>query len=222
MAEQAWLIRPKPHDHVRIKEFLSENIIAVGWPNIGDLSGLREHNLRELIANKYGENPSALATLKVMVYRMKIGDFVLVPYKGSNYFGKITSDYFYNASKDNDQEGYPHQRNVKWFNIILERSELPDNLKKSTRVVRTSAELTAYVDEIAEIVRKSDETLDNEDNGAQFSDDSEINACTKNSGNVEETLLEKAKFVLEEELANDDPLIRIRAAEVILNAKKFE
>jgi len=30
--KNTWIVRPKPHGILRMKEFLSQNIVAVGWP----------------------------------------------------------------------------------------------------------------------------------------------------------------------------------------------
>ena len=39
MANKAWLVRPYPSNINRINEFQTENIVAIGWPGIGDLTG---------------------------------------------------------------------------------------------------------------------------------------------------------------------------------------
>lgn len=221
MSQKAWLIRPKPHDQVRIHEFLEEGFIAVGWPNIGDLTGLREPELRERIQQVYGETNSGLATLKIMVYRMKQGDYVVVPYEGAIYFGKIMSDYMYDATKDNSDLGYPHQRKVEWYDVVLERHELPEGLQKSTRVVRTAAELTPHVNTIARLVGDAEA----EEVESYFTlqepvySMSEPDMFVKEDAEWEDDLVSRAKEVLEEELENPDPMVRLRAAEIIMGTR---
>ena len=46
---------------------------------------------------------------------MQVGDFVLVPDGDDIYFCKVTSDYFIDQLLDNNTDGYPHQRKVKWL-----------------------------------------------------------------------------------------------------------
>ncbi|MBM7692015.1 putative Mrr-cat superfamily restriction endonuclease [Peribacillus deserti] len=224
MNTQAWLIRPKPHDRERMNEFLEEEIVAVGWPHIGDLTGLREHHLRELIQSAYKESNSALATLKMIVYRMKPGDYVLVPYKGTIYFGKITSDYKYAEEKDNDEWGYPHQRMVRWYNLVLERDELPENLKKSTRVVRTAADLTSHVHTIEELLNEEtilpEMSFHAEEPMMYMSAPAQYREEHDEHEEDEMEFIQRAKKVLEMELDNPDPMVRLRAAEIVLNLKK--
>ena len=33
----AWIIRPKPHGHNRLQDFLEKNIVGISWPGIGKL-----------------------------------------------------------------------------------------------------------------------------------------------------------------------------------------
>ncbi|OCA90394.1 hypothetical protein A8F94_00405 [Bacillus sp. FJAT-27225] len=242
MGKQAWLIRPKPNDQVRINEFMEEDFIAVGWPGLGSLRDLREHDIRERLQAKYGENNSALATLKMVVYRMKEGDYVVVPYEKTVYFGRIKSEYLYFPNRDTQETGYPHAREVEWFKTILERTELPEPLQKSLRVVRTAAELTQHVDIIEGLLEKEfkerkkafelmmkltdDDNLDDYYMDDEYMDDDywdyeveepEVKPQPPSNQSEDTQLIEKAKLVLQTEINHEDPWVRLRAAEIILN-----
>lgn len=214
MSEKAWLIRPKPGGVIRIKEFLDEEIVAVGWPGIGDLKGIREYELKMRLKDLYPDNASALSALKMIVYRMEPGDYILAPQDKSIFFGRIVSDYFYQKEKDNSETGYPHQRKVEWYDLVLSREELPLELQKSTRVVRTAAELTKHRKVIDQLLIQYKAKVRNKD---ILKKDPE--GVIQTSANAE-NLIERAKLVLEQELNHEDPYVRIRAAEVICSYLK--
>ena len=50
MANKAWLVRPYPTNINRINEFQTENIVAIGWPGIGDLTGKTRQDLKEILS----------------------------------------------------------------------------------------------------------------------------------------------------------------------------
>ncbi|WP_163195261.1 restriction endonuclease [Clostridium thermarum] len=146
---KAWLVRPIPHGTNRIEEFKSNNIVAVGWPLIGNLTGKSRSDIKELL-QKHPYNYTSLklgnayATIDILVNQMSKGDLILVPNNDDIYFGKIESDYIYDSSKDSDIEGYPHQRKIKWLNGPISRTQLPDSLRSSLKVQRTTADLSKH------------------------------------------------------------------------------
>lgn len=153
---KAWLLRPNPHENFRLEEFKSENIIAVGWPGIGDLTNKSREDIKSLLQ----ENPynyaslvlgNAYATIDILVNQMDLDDLVLIPNGDDIYFAKITSNYKYDNSKDNDEEGYPHQRKVKFLNSPISRSSLPNELRNSLKVRRAAANLTKHYNLIKDL-----------------------------------------------------------------------
>jgi len=145
-----WLVRPIPHGTNRINEFRAQNIIAIGWPNIGDLTGLSREDLKKLLAgppyNLGGlELGNAYATIDIFVNQMNVGDIVLVANGEDIYFAEITSDYQFDSSVDPD--GYSHQRRVKWLSDTS-RKVLSKELRSSLKVHRTTANLSHHVEEI--------------------------------------------------------------------------
>ncbi|WP_055669751.1 restriction endonuclease [Desnuesiella massiliensis] len=146
---KAWLVRPIPHGRNRMEVFKTDNIIAVGWPLIGDLTGKVRSDIKAILQGppytysslKLG---SAYATIDILVNQMSKGDLILVPNNDDIYFGKIESDYIYDNSKDSDAEGYPHQRKIKWLYGPISRTQLPDELRTSLKVQRTTADLSKH------------------------------------------------------------------------------
>ena len=165
----AWLLRPYPHNIKRLDEFKCNNIIAIGWPNIGDLTGKSKEEIKSILSgapynlssiklgNSYG-------TVDIFVNRMNIGDLVLIPDDNDIYFCKITSNYYIDNSVDNDKQGYPHQRTITWLSSCL-RKDLSMNLRSSLKTHGTTADLTKHFDEINALangkkyITKSIETL---------------------------------------------------------------
>lgn len=152
-AKQAWMVRPYPGKHFRLKEFRQKNIVAIGWKGIGNLTGKSRDELKRLLSQppysyEDRELGNAYATVDILVNRMQPGDLVLVPDDSDIYFAQITSGYHYDSLVDNDEEGYPHQRAVSWFPVCVPRNHLSDGLRKSLRAPRTAADLSRHVKEI--------------------------------------------------------------------------
>lgn len=196
MKVNVWLVRPLPHGSNHMQDFLKHNRIAVGYPVGKNLADLSYDQIRELLQQYDWEE--GIGNLNSLVYGMKVGDLVVVPddNKKDVYIGKIDSDYIYEPSLDEDEvgSGYPHQRGVKWFfnKQPLLRSELPEELKGSMRYPGTIADLTKHYEIILGVI-----------NGDKKQSDS--------------SLEEKALKVIKEYLDSEEPLLRLRAAEIILN-----
>ena len=148
----AWLVRPFPHEIKRLEEFKQKNIVAIGWPGIGDLTGKSREDIKSILSgapyNLSGlQLGNAYATIDIFVNRMQVGDFVLVPDGDDIYFCEVTSDYFIDQLLDNNTDGYPHQRKVKWLSDTS-RKDLSMSLRSSLKVHRTTVDLTKHFDEI--------------------------------------------------------------------------
>lgn len=150
---KAWLLRPYPHHHdiCMLDYFKANNIIAIGWPGIQSLAGKSREQIKDILQGppyyysslKLG---NVYATIDIIVNQMKVGDLVLVPNGDEIYFAKVQSDYIYDPTKDNDKEGFPHQRNVLWLRGPIPRAELPDSLRNSLKVHRTTSNLSKHYD----------------------------------------------------------------------------
>lgn len=150
--KNAWLIRPYPHKKKRLTEFKKHNIIAVGWPKIGDLTGKPREELKEILSNApYNYNGlrlgQAYACIDIFVNQMHSGDLLLMPDGDDIYFGEITGEYYFDSSKDNDEEGYPHQRKAKWL-TNTSRQDLSKKLRDSLKAQQTTANLSHHYAEI--------------------------------------------------------------------------
>ncbi|MFC1531565.1 restriction endonuclease [Gemmatimonadota bacterium] len=116
---RAWVIRPYPHGKYRVPEFLDANIVAIGWPGIGDMAEATTREQAKARLHRFGYGPrqlgQAAGTLYRFVNEMNVGDYVVVPDGDVVYIGVIKSDYRFNVDVDEDDQGYSHQRAVSWL-----------------------------------------------------------------------------------------------------------
>lgn len=100
--------------------FLKENVIAIGWHEMGDLSLIEKD--REAFKAKYTEvykvaKKGSIPTCAGMLYRFvneaKVGDYVVFPSKSNREvnIGQITGEYRY----DPEEHDYVQKRDVKWL-----------------------------------------------------------------------------------------------------------
>ena len=130
-------------DAILIDEFLSRNIVALGW-GIGDLTDKSEDEIKQLLEEKYPENnKKSIGKISAIVikfrYKIKKGDYVLSadPSTKKYFLGVIISDYYYSEQFEDWGEefrGYNDTRNVKWLGEISR-----DELKESTKNTLGSA-----------------------------------------------------------------------------------
>lgn len=103
--------------------FLSQDLIAVGWDAMGDLSVIGAS--RNVYKEKYMEvypnaKKGSIATCSGMLYRFvheaREGDYVVFPSKVDRKIniGYIVSAYFYDATA----AMYPNRRRVKWLKSL--------------------------------------------------------------------------------------------------------
>ena len=158
--EKVWLVRPKPHNIYRMREFLDNNIIAIGWPELGPLTGKSREDIRtDLIPHPLNYSPdqlgAATSTVNKFVNEMRIDDIVVVPDVKNIYFYRITSDYYYDQTKSSQSEGYPHQRKVELIKGPVGRDDIPRALRVSLRAPRALADLSHHIVETLNYINVS-------------------------------------------------------------------
>ena len=100
--------------------FLNQNLIAIGWEEMGDLSAI--NTSRDAYKEKYitaypDAKKGSIATSAGMLYRfvheVQEGDYVVFPSKIDRKIniGVVESAYFYEATA----ALYPNRRKVKWL-----------------------------------------------------------------------------------------------------------
>lgn len=137
----AWVVRPNPGDEFRLDEFLSDELVAIGWDSAGDFDGLDRSGIKSKLKEVYDHGPHKLgqeaSQIDWFVNEISTGDWVLVPDGSRIFFGKITGKYIHKPNLVD--EGYPNQRDVEWKyeKQAIERSKLPEKLFSQLKNQRT-------------------------------------------------------------------------------------
>ncbi|EDN71469.1 conserved hypothetical protein [Beggiatoa sp. PS] len=148
MNPNSWLFRPYPHYINRLNNFIELNLIAIGWPGIGDLSASDEADIKSRVKAKYGEDKLSYTVNTLLAFKKEIliGDIILVVPKANESeivaIGQITSDYFFNSKYDDYDIGYSHQRQVIWIEKSFIRKELPKYISKKFGFRKTFSKLS--------------------------------------------------------------------------------
>jgi len=203
MTPSVWMFRPMVHGVNQLEYFLQYNRIGIGYPLGKNLENEGINNIYSMLHKKGWQDDYDNLMMIVKKDKMKINDILVVPDGNRKYvyLCQVTSDYMYEKSLDketDDDIGFPHQRGVKWFfnKEPLERSELPEKIKASLRYPGAIADLTKHYDDIVSLIENKNETV---------------------AGSS--PLEEKALKIVESYLDNEDPMIRLRACEIILNKR---
>lgn len=132
------------HEHLEkaAELFLKEGVVAVGWSEFGDLTGLTYEKIKQVSKKKWksSEHKAASDASQLVAFRDQIhkGDIVFA-YKLDNMValvGEVTGNYkYYTRNSVGDPKGeiyYANQRKVKWFNTPrnFDRHFLPKALSE--------------------------------------------------------------------------------------------
>lgn len=103
--------------------FLSQNIIAIGWSEMGDLSQLppsrdefKERFLKTYPNGKKGAVATSAGMLFRFVHEVQIGDYMVFPSKSDRKInlGVIEGPYYH----DDQAAIYPNRRKVRWLKSL--------------------------------------------------------------------------------------------------------
>ncbi|TCI77804.1 hypothetical protein EVJ20_07535 [Exiguobacterium sp. SH0S1] len=196
--KQVWIVRPLPHGKNRMQEFLQQDRIAIGYPAGTSFANKGVEDLRLALEQKGWE--TSLKNVTQFMLKFEIGDYVIVPDDNQQdvYIAEVTSDYIYEGQFDSKDQGYPHQRAVRWHfdKKPLARQTLPDELRSSLRFPGAIANIAKHYEIVERLISEEDTT-----------------GVTQGES---VTLHEKARRVLDHLLDHEDPLVRLRAAEIVL------
>jgi len=143
-----------------INEAKSENYIGIGWLPDLDLNSELTEDWREfnkkmipVIQKLYPEKSKISAGLAggfthTVAMGINIGDIILSPNgKGEYMIGEVIGEYEYHKGKD-----LPHRRPIKWYQGVIERSEMSQELRNSAGSIATVANISKYADEIDNLI----------------------------------------------------------------------
>lgn len=90
----------------------------------------------------------ACANLWVVAKGMNVGDILLCPDgSGTYHVARITGPYLYVPSGP-----LPHRRPVDWLPVTVQRSEMSEELRRSTGSIGTVANITKYAAELESLI----------------------------------------------------------------------
>jgi len=178
MSEQTiWAIHPGKGGAAE-DLFLRRNVIAIGWPNMGDLSHYedREAYKRALPQSYPEEKPGAIPTKAGMLYRfvheMNVGDLVVCPLKlvQEVRIGRILGGYEHAPDVDH---GYPNMRKVEWGEKVPRTSFSQGALYEMGSAL-TLFQISAHADEVIALLEgRGIEPVDEEEDIAEITSDIE-------------------------------------------------
>ena len=152
MSEQTiWAIHPGKGGAAE-DLFLQRKVIAIGWPNMGDLSHYadREAYKRALpeayLEEKAGAIPTKAGMLYRFVHEMKVGDLVVCPLKlvREVRIARIVGEYEHSP---NVNPRYPNMRKVEWLKGIP-RTRFSQGALYEMGSALTLFEISSHADEV--------------------------------------------------------------------------
>lgn len=211
---QIFQLKNRPHGINRMKLFLDEGFVCIGWPGIGDITDADREEIRGRLEDAYGYKGQQLGAytgaVNAFANTLHEGDVVLVPDGVIVHIG-IVGPYYYDALYDNDEEGMCHRRRVRWT-ATLAKSRLNHQVLEfvRNRGIITKFPGTFEESELAPYLAMDDDgpiTLVNQPN-------------TTKHHLFDEEIVNQARSVLEEALKSTDPEVQIKAAGEILRLSK--
>lgn len=145
---------------IHAAECFAENFIGAGFGINEDLTGHLPDSWRDfnkeyvpkwmaLYPNKSKISAGlSCGALWVICKGLKLGDTVLSP-NGAGFYrvGEVAGDYHYVPGGN-----LPHRRQVRWLDVLIPRESMSEALRNSTGSIGTVSEVTAYADEIEQLI----------------------------------------------------------------------
>lgn len=144
---RAWLVRGGAEGE-RERQALDEGLIIVGWPEVGDLSGIGiRTDLEAALVDAFPRVTSKIIvnwTGQLWRFRaeMDVGDLVVMPLKtnpGRLAIGRVTGPYVYRAAEPSD---FRQTRAVEWIRTDVPRDVVRPDLRASMTSLLTVCGLT--------------------------------------------------------------------------------
>lgn len=190
MAKQVWMVRAG-RDSAFIDEFLSRQMIAIGWSKLGDLSKVHSREqLSQLVEQFWPENNKFQNSASVgQVYRFReeiVPGATVVTYDSNRriyHLGTVTGDYVYHPEFDSE---LVHTRSVRWEKEIS-RDVLSAESKNCLGAISTIFCLSAGTAEELLTLSQNGQTVQTTDRSSL---ENEIEAETEVRKDTEQRALE--------------------------------
>lgn len=174
MPDSAWMVRAGNNNEL-IDAFTEDSLVAVGWPDVGDLSdcstrdSIKERYREVYEKRKTGRVNTDSAQLHMIVNRIEQGDLVLTYDKDAREYhaGIIDGPYRYEPSDAWSE--YPHTRAVDWDSQTLSRDDFSTPAQNILGGALTIFSLDDCLSEIEKLRKgESPEEGEGEDEGPPY------------------------------------------------------
>jgi predicted Mrr-cat superfamily restriction endonuclease len=188
-------MKTQPHGNESLNLFLNENFVCIGYPGIGDLTGVDKDEIRDRLQDAYKWSGSQLGNhlgiVNAFVNTMRSGDIVLVSENEWVHIGRL-GDYNYNYIFEN--EGKCHRRDVTWIGKV-KRDCLNEHVREllRNRSIITKFKHPSDIAELDKLILNTSSIIN-------------VNL------NIDEKILTKAIDVLNRALESEDEEIRVKSA----------
>jgi predicted Mrr-cat superfamily restriction endonuclease len=216
---KCWVVRPYPNGQYRMKEFLDESVVAIGWPDIGDLESMTDQEIRDSIQRgKSGDSERSISLQSGMVIRFSKeiakGDVVFVPDGEDIHLAEVESAYEFNAAKIN--AGYPHQCKVRWLSRIP-RKKLEGNLLGAMRPRLAVYSLNKYSQEIEMLLRNHLGGSETEGSTPEPYTEDNDSSAGREAHDIS-VLVKDAITIIKQSMRSEDPELRLAAAGIVIQS----
>lgn len=168
-------VRAFPDQKDKFKEFMSENYIAIGWPDVGDINGSSKQDISTKLSKHYPElNDQARGLTTGFLTRfskMNPGDIILIPYykEDTLVLAEVTEPYQYNDKYYASHT--THRVKIKELRRITV-NDIPSDLKKSIDAITTLISLDKYATTIDHLISDEQMSVKKDNRIAIISDNS--------------------------------------------------
>lgn len=199
MNRNIWMVRAG-RNAMYVDEFLSNNLISIGWNEVGDLAKVDTlEQVKEVLTTIYPNRKKGWVNIcSGQIYRFKkeiVKGELVMTYNSSEriyHIGEVVSEYIYD-SNSNDSEDHHHIRRVKWKNKV-ERDDLSASTKNSLGAISTIFKIS--LESSKELITKIENKRGN--TKADVDKDTEEEELDV----IKEDIEDKAKEFLKDKIAN--------------------
>jgi hypothetical protein len=131
-------------------DFYNEDIMGLGWDEIGDLSKYNNRiEIRESLIKHYGGEGSKkndVSALDDFVNKMKIGDIIIAKKGTTTYlgYGYVSSEYYYDENANN----YRSRRKVNW----IKKGEWIADHKIAIKTLTDISTDSKYIENVSKLI----------------------------------------------------------------------
>lgn len=151
------MVRAMTSQEIHFKEFFDNDVVAVGWSDIDFTKYPDEHDLKEVIreryySGKYSAHVSMNLNECIRFKNITAGDYIIIPYYSGIALAVAESEEMYSAKAVDIDLANQHRVAYKYKNdeiLSVPRSNLSEGLQRRLRVPgRSVTDLSDFADEI--------------------------------------------------------------------------